>query len=444
MQKTEQLWISLKQTFALPVAQQSDCPAHLTEQTVIQSPQTQVHLTQAPADNNASPSLPINRELRARLQARFLSLYIGGRSFSPSRLPPRLLSYPNAETNDVSKLAIDALCSGIIETYSVNTGLPVTAVTLHRHASNALLRRINTTMGISVTADDLDDMLTAAWALAECTYLDRIGIDNEDLQRYWKLLIDIAQRYRPSSMIPLIQRHWTRQLFYIGMIAGAKAISGSVGAITEPDQASFFESYAQLTLELLGEANNVSGADSSTLPRSHLLKLLNKLSQLIALVKRLHLQWCTATPFPFRMLDINTFRNSRLYHHEGNTLCTLAYHFNNPQDEAEFQASTVCVLEISQSIISLYSLCPALELDEIYQLQLDVARNDAKSAADDICMLIPRLLEPYQGLSSVISSVLLLHFASNYYRKFDHGEHLRWCEKVVNAVREKYGVCVRL
>ena len=440
MQKTDQLWTSLKQTFAAPEKRRDSIEQPLDENVVVDTFPRRTLLPRQSIEPDP-PTFQIDASLRGHLRQRCLELYIGGRSISSSYLALHLHPTTSTSTHNTLTLAIDALCFGVIGASFPETNLSQDATVRYSQASNALLRRINMTMGRSTMPNELEDILITTTVLAECTYLEPFRAAEGDLRRYCGLLINLVRRYGIPSTSPMTQRYWLERLFCAALLAGDSITSSLVRSQGTPTEISFLESYVPTAIELLEEAKVVLKATlRNEQARMGVLKLLSRLGDLIASIKRLHFRWSSETPFLYRVSSIKTFQDFHVFHSNTTTPFELAYRFRISHDELEFRASNLCILEISQATISIYSTRPELSSNAICQLQLNSAREDAKNAADTICMLIPRLLEPDNGLSNIISSAMLSHFASAFYRKYEFEEKLDWCETVKRVVQTRFNV----
>lgn len=449
MHQTNRLWNSLKQTFPAPKNKQDHATLqpHSAEANTVHLTQQGSHLisiaTTATAIGVEAPILQIDATLRNQLRQRCLELYIGGRSNSSDSLIVHLLRCESTSPGGCSTTAIDALCLGVVESYHADSHHSQPANAKYRQASEALLRLVNMTMGKAKMAHDLEDLLITIRVLIECTYLLPMHAAKEDLHRYCDLLISILRRNNLHTITLSMQRSWLLDLYYAALIAKRSLLFTSDDPSGEFPEDSFVRQYAITSLRLLEEARSSTDSNThSTISAITLYRLLHRLGQLIASIKRLHLQWSSQTPLPFRLTSVKSFKDYHCFAYLDSTPFELAYRFENPFDESEFQASMIGVLEISQAIVHIYDTNAHLKSDPVCHLQFSCAKEDVRNAADTSCMLVPRLLEPDNGISNIISAVNVLHFASKIYRQNGCEQQMAWCTQIEHAIRRRYGMFV--
>lgn len=180
----------------------------------------------------------------------------------------------------------------------------------------------------------------------------------------------------------------------------------------------------------------------TTTPRNTVLQHLINFSQVVASIEKLHLEWSSEVPSHFHVAGIKTFKDLHLFNSNHSTHFTMAYRFSRPHHEAEFQASILCVQEISRAALDIYAAYPHTCYGLGLHTQLNLVREDARDAAESICMLVPRNLEPDNGALGFLIATTLLQIESSFYGKYGYVEEERGCNVTKGAIRQRLGISI--
>ena len=442
MASVERLWTSLRETFKSredddPVQEDREpTPVMLLDDVATALPLPTLGSSTVPT--SLLPEIP----MRMRFRQRFIDLYLGDCMYARSNILPEITEPNQSTQTGMSSAAIDALSVGIVATFLRHERLMSVAKALYAQAAYILDKRIRQVALTVASTPETEDILSTTHTLLVCSHLDCISGDNRDWSRYnLDLSSNVRQYGWPSPNLP-VRKIWLERTLYSGLIARRRIKPQIVGPSSPMMCNSFIRACAAEVPELLEETDRIlfnNGADPQ--PQRSLTQHLTQLGAIKASIKKLHLKWTLDLPLRFHLANIKTFRD--FLHPPRSTIFTSALRFRRLACEAEYRASVLCLLEVSQAILDINLMrsesCTGVE----FALQLDLAREDARSAADTLCMLIPRCLEPESGAASVISSLTLLHFASKYYRRYELAEQFAWCEHVRLAVKNKFGISIK-
>ena len=170
------------------------------------------------------------------------------------------------------------------------------------------------------------------------------------------------------------------------------------------------------------------------------MDLLISLGHSVAILKRSHVQWASELPPRFRMIGIKTFKDFVALKIGSIDVFPFAYNFRSVSCEREFRLSYVCLLELDQAIINIHEAHAAICTSAELQFQLTVTKDDAREAADTLCMLVPWIVQEQKSAFTCVQALMPLYYAAEYYHRHGCQERLDWCKQVLQALGTKYGI----
>jgi hypothetical protein len=158
-----------------------------------------------------------------------------------------------------------------------------------------------------------------------------------------------------------------------------------------------------------------------------------------------HLQWTrTFGPRPhYRTVATRTFPHFGSLAGDLLTVFPTAYDFSHPHHERDFRMLCICLLHLDQAIINIHRAFPNFCTGNEFNLQLRSAEYDAETCATNLCMLLPWTTQPQNNSFASIHAQRPLDYAMRYYRSLGREPQLSWCQRVLESLREKYGIEIK-
>ena len=388
---------------------------------------------------------------RQQIQQRFDDLHYGASSNARAIFNYQALDTTNPRMR-ATVSAMDTLCITQIATSFNDQGLMLNARYMYGQTIKYLRMRLDSIASGHSDRTSLDDIVGAIHILTACSWFNCLETDSLEWICHTQALLKILEIYGWEALNPS-----TARSFYATWKSRAaqeslnqrrtlpfKELPKTID--TSSRSISFLTDYALEITGLLWRSEKIfQQGRLNTVPRRTILALLTEIEKGISRLKQWHLEWMKSfPPRPhYKSVSTKTFEHFGTLAGDLLTVFPTSYDFSHPHHERDFRMLCICLLRLDQAVINIHQAFPDFCTGSEFTLQLRSAEYDAETCAADLCMLIPWSTLPQNMAFAAIHAQRPLDYAMRYYQSQGKEPQLSWCRRVLQSLRDRYGIEIK-